>query len=296
MVHELMYSLLDWFIEMEYKPNTQRHYFNMINRFIAMAEGEHMIDVPKEMAPAGEEFPIVTLPMGFVGKFAADTYNLYGQLEPRLKWVYEVSVVILMTTFRIKDALALKREDLIVRGKDSAYIRHISSKRKKPLLVPIPTSFYHKLIDNYNRYGGIYTKCDKVAMNYLTYNRLNEELFSMYNELGVDYSVQRMRSDQQGTFTVTKPMYQYITAHALRRTAITMMLLHGVPEMQVKFASGHEQDSASFKKYVDYVESVFSTKISDYQERLLSEAIHAHEEESSSEIILSLCLLDSQTH
>lgn len=279
-VHGVMYSYLDWMIEQGYKPNTQKHYLNMVNRFIAMAEKQKLISVPKETLPPGEEFPIVTLPESFVANFVADTYGMYDKLPDRLKWVYEVSVVILLTTFRIKDAINLKRSDLFLRG-NSASIRIISSKRKKQVFVPIPVSFYNLLVSNHEKYGSVYTKCDIPVEKY-TYQIHSKELFSLYDELSAPHSIERMLPDNTGTHTITKPFKDFITAHALRRTAITLMLINGVPEIQVKWASGHSYDSKSFKKYVDYVDSIMNSGISAYQERLLSKALYVPQEMSSS--------------
>lgn len=285
-VHDVMYQLLDWMIELGMKPNTQKHYINMTNRYIKMAESEHMISVPKESPPPGEEFPIVTLPMDFMASFVSDSFGMYERLPHKYKWLYEASLIILNTTFRIKDVMSLKYSDFVVRPDGNIGVRHIASKRKKSVTVPIPRYLYDMVTRNYNKYGHIYTYSEDIKPIQTNYQDYVQELFALYEPLRIEYSVQRMTPDQRDTITETKPYYKFITAHALRRTAITAMLISGVPEMQVKFASGHTHDSAAFKKYVDYVEATFNTEITSFQEKLFGANLYGLREKNSFELAL----------
>ena len=268
-ISEVIHAMVDWMVEQGHKPNTQKHYINFLNLFLSFAEKDHMIKLHRENPPPGEEFPIVTLDESFVSKFISDVDGVYDTLPDKFKWMYEVSVIILLTTFRIKDAIALKWTDIIYSGESGYGIRHVSSKRKKSVVVPIPASFYNRLKANQEQFGSIYHEPKGTRATSWNYQFSAASFFSLFKELNVDCSVQRIKPDQQGTETVTKPLYKFITAHALRRTAITLMLHAGVPELQVKFASGHSLNSTSFKKYINYVDSVFNTEITSYQERLL---------------------------
>ena len=46
-----------------------------------------------------------------------------------------------------------------------------------------------------------------------------------------------------------------ISSHIMRRTAITTLLIHGMPEPLVRKISGHAPGSKEFYKYVQYSES-----------------------------------------
>jgi integrase len=285
-VHDVMFELLDWMIQLGLKPNTQKHYINMTNRYIKMAEQEHMISVPKESPPPGEEFPIVTLPMDFMAGFVSDSFGMYEQIPHKFKWLYEASLIILNTTFRIKDVMSLKHSDFVVKPDGNIGVRHIASKRKKSVTVPIPRYIYDMVTANYKEYGNIYTYSDELKPIQTNYQDYVQELFAMYEPLHIEHSVQRMTPDQRGVVTETRPYYKFITAHALRRTAITAMLISGVPEMQVKIASGHTHDSAAFKKYVDYVEATFNTEITSFQEKLFGANLYGLREKNSFELAL----------
>ncbi|MES2778124.1 MAG: tyrosine-type recombinase/integrase [Bacteroidota bacterium] len=60
----------------------------------------------------------------------------------------------------------------------------------------------------------------------------------------------------------TKKPYRFcdlVSSHTLRKTAVTTMLMNGVPEHVVKQISGHVNDSSSFHRYVGYAQSWLDT-------------------------------------
>ena len=62
----------------------------------------------------------------------------------------------------------------------------------------------------------------------------------------------------------------HITAHTMRRTAITMMLSMGMPEYMVREISGHAPNSKEFYRYVKHIQS-FKDKETD---RVFDEMMH----------------------
>lgn len=52
-----------------------------------------------------------------------------------------------------------------------------------------------------------------------------------------------------------------MSSHMMRRTAITTLLILGMPEHLVRKISGHGTDSKSFYRYVDYAQSYVDTEI-----------------------------------
>ena len=68
-----------------------------------------------------------------------------------------------------------------------------------------------------------------------------------------------------------KELYRFcdlITSHVMRRTAITTMLMTGVPEHVVKKISGHSTYSHSFYRYINYAQSYLDNEI-DKMHRVL---------------------------
>jgi integrase len=61
-----------------------------------------------------------------------------------------------------------------------------------------------------------------------------------------------------------------VSSHIMRRTAITTMLLSGVPELVVKKISGHSGDSKSFYRYVDLVQAYVDEEVENHFKNLVS--------------------------
>jgi len=59
-----------------------------------------------------------------------------------------------------------------------------------------------------------------------------------------------------------------MSSHMMRRTAITTMLVLGMPEHLVKKISGHSHNSGSFNRYVHYAQSYLDTEIDKVHEKL----------------------------
>jgi integrase len=61
-----------------------------------------------------------------------------------------------------------------------------------------------------------------------------------------------------------------VSSHMMRRTAITTMLMNGVPELVVKKISGHTDDSKSFYRYVNLVQSYMDDAVEAHFEKLVA--------------------------
>lgn len=80
-------------------------------------------------------------------------------------------------------------------------------------------------------------------------------------KLGKAYKV-KMGSKQKTAF------YDFMSSHMMRRTAITTMLILGMPEHLVRTVSGHTNNSQSFYKYVHYAQSYTDKEISKVHDKL----------------------------
>lgn len=59
-----------------------------------------------------------------------------------------------------------------------------------------------------------------------------------------------------------------MSSHMMRRTAITTMLILGMPEHLVRKISGHSQRSNSFSRYVHYAQPYIDTEIDKVHKKL----------------------------
>ena len=66
----------------------------------------------------------------------------------------------------------------------------------------------------------------------------------------------------------TWPFYRHITAHTMRRTAITTLLILGVPENIVRKISGHAPGSKEFYKYVGLAQEYLNQEVSKAFQKL----------------------------
>ena len=62
----------------------------------------------------------------------------------------------------------------------------------------------------------------------------------------------------------------HITAHTMRRTAITTLLILGVPELVVRKLSGHAAGSREFFRYISIANDYSNQKIIEAQNKLLN--------------------------
>lgn len=63
----------------------------------------------------------------------------------------------------------------------------------------------------------------------------------------------------------------FMSSHMMRRTAITTMLILGMPEHLVKNVSGHTSSSSSFHRYVHYAQGFLDMELSKVHEQLENE-------------------------
>jgi len=83
------------------------------------------------------------------------------------------------------------------------------------------------------------------------------------NKQGIEFAQQHPR---------TKRAYRFcdlVSSHTMRRTAITTMLMQGVPENIVKQISGHTNDSSSFYRYVNLAQSYIDTHLDIYFDKMM---------------------------
>jgi integrase len=59
-----------------------------------------------------------------------------------------------------------------------------------------------------------------------------------------------------------------MSSHMMRRTAITTLLILGMPEHLVRKVSGHSHGSSSFNRYVHYAQSYIDTEIDKVYSKL----------------------------
>ncbi len=67
----------------------------------------------------------------------------------------------------------------------------------------------------------------------------------------------------------TWKFFEHITAHTMRRTAITNLLILGVPEPIVRKISGHAAGSREFYKYVNIADGYLNDEVKKAYKKLM---------------------------
>jgi hypothetical protein len=111
---------VDWMIEQKFSPNSRKDIVNQIGIIIKYWADEFFWLLPKVRKPKGVDTPIITLPVKFVRDFVNDRHQLYNTFSPEHRYLWELSATMLVTSLRVGDAMAIRREDL--RVDDAVYL------------------------------------------------------------------------------------------------------------------------------------------------------------------------------
>lgn len=254
----------DYLIDRGLGVKSRSEYMNITGVMTKYWSDNLFFSLPKIARLSKHERAIIVLPSDFVKSFINDKDNKYDKLTPELKTIWELSATILITTLRIGDALSLNEHDFAFK-KDMVFMRKKNEKTGVYSEMPIPNKIANLYRENLSRYGRIYTlepNKDLVYANMKT-------LFKMYDDMHETVSVAEV--DIRGNeFVVSKPMWEWVHPHLLRKTAITTMIYNKVPERFIKFASGHSQHSPAFERYVGHVEKYYKSEINDYYGKMFS--------------------------
>lgn len=237
--------------------NSRAIVMNVLNTIVKYYCSKLFILVPEIPKVNFAEKPIVVLDPEFVIKFMNDP--LYEKLEGNMRFVWEVAATILVTTMRISDVFSLKWEHLSDR-KDGLFLNKMNIKTGGNTNMILPTKLANVFRENMAKHGEIFTPT-KDRENVLYANL--PKLFAKYPELQHNHSAYEMNADGTNEL-VTQPLYEWVKPHMLRKTAITTMLVMGIDEQHVKFASGHVFSSKSFEKYRAFIDRNFNNQLNNY--------------------------------
>jgi integrase len=190
-------------------------------------------------------------------------YRIRERLKDRNKFYFDFSLIALTTALRRKDILSLKPTDFRkVAGK--FFVTNKNNKTSTDTLAQVPEFVYNIVQDNVQKTGnvlGAYEDKFVDCISVMLHHAFNQPEFP---SLQRDYTINITNPDGKTQRQKTKKLYQLITPHVLRRSAITTMLVSGVDEGTVKKMSGHVRDSEAFNVYVGHVQSHFEKEGNKY--------------------------------
>ena len=241
-----------------------RIFFNYVNKDLGIATG----DFYKGFYVCKEEVPIITL-LPEQLQFLINDKPFHESLSPSLQKTKDIFVVGCTVALRVSDLFAIKFTDIEKRV-DAFYLPVKTIKIGTTVRIKLP-DYAMVIIEKFR----LTAKKRKTIFPPIPRTRFNDQLKTI-TELATwtgETGKQRTRRGLavEGTFGVDKKKYRFcdlVSSHIMRRTAITTMLMMGMKEHVVKQISGHSNDSKSFYRYVNLVQSYLDNEMDEVFNKL----------------------------
>ncbi|WP_435578741.1 tyrosine-type recombinase/integrase [Gilvibacter sp.] len=201
-------------------------------------------------------------------KYLIHDKDLEKNLTPGLRRIKDIFVFGCTTGLRFSDLFLLTNKNFEYQG-DSWYLKIKSKKTKTYSYIKLP------------EYGAqIYLKyrprsVKKPIFDSLSLFNFNKSLKKLGERAEFTQPVNWSR-EQLGRVKGLKSTHNSnvirfcdkMSSHMMRRTAITTLLILGMPEHLVRKISGHSHGSASFNRYVHYAQAYIDKEIEKVHEKL----------------------------
>lgn len=148
------------------------------------------------------------------------------------------------------------------------YLKLRTQKTKTFTLIKLPEFSVH-IVKKFKTKGAKQTVFPVMSLD-----NFNSHLKSIGEKAGWTHRVEHTREKmgklhkiKSGRIEKTR-FCDFMSSHMMRRTAITTMLILGMPEHLVKNVSGHTNSSSSFHRYVHYAQGFLDKELSKVHEQL----------------------------
>jgi integrase len=253
-------GLIDYMTKNSFKINSKSTVLQIISCIVNHYAKEFFLMLPPVPRIKTYDNPIVVLPPEFIKKFMND--DKYAKLKGTMRFTWEVCATIMVTSMRISDVISLTSKHFTERA-DGLFLNKINEKTGALTSMIIPKQLAVVFKENMARYNDIFTPV-KTERQTVVYSHICN-LFALYEELHETVSASKVNAQGQVEID-SRALYDWVTPHMLRKTAITSMLSNGVSEQHVKFASGHSNKSQAFEKYRGFIERNFQNELNGYYE------------------------------
>lgn len=196
-----------------------------------------------------EETPVLTISQDRLSLLMNDNWVLLT--DPRQRKTRDLLLFGCTTGLRFSDLRNLTKRNIITVG-NNVYLTNTSKKTSTSIRIKLPA--YCILI--VQRYKG-----DKKLLPYPCLSAFNKNIKKLAELAGWTEVMGKRRHQNNRTIEMKKPRggpYRFcdlMSSHIMRKTAITTLLMAGVPEHAVRRISGHTSNSKEFQRYVLYSQS-----------------------------------------
>jgi len=208
--------------------------------------------------------PVVLSPAQL--SFLINDFDFNQSLAAKLIRTKDIFVVGCTLGLRYGDLMRLKKNNLQCTNEGNFIVLH-TGKTATELRIPVPE--YVTAILKKKQY-----KKGKFLLPQLSGTNVNLQIKELMEKAGWVYSLPRIRYRKGRPIEILKRQKQsyrfcdHITAHTMRRTAITTLLMLGVPENVVRRISGHSAGSKEFYRYVAIIQDYLNEKVNAAHEQL----------------------------
>lgn len=215
--------------------------------------------------PSQQPTPIVLNPEQL--KFLITDTAFENSLSAYLKRAKDIFVFGCTVALRYSDLMRLKKSNIIESGNEY-YLSVFTQKTSTEIRVPLP-QYALEIINRYKRKAG------KYVLPRLSSTNLNIQVKKLIKAAGWIHPVPKNLSyrgnmiEHKTKEGKTWEFYRHITTHTMRKTAITTLLILGVPETVVRKISGHAPGSKEFYKYVGIAQDYLNSEVKKAHEKLL---------------------------
>lgn len=228
-------------------------------------------DFYKQFYVTKEEVAIITL-MPDQLSFLINNTDFDAQLSPALKQAKNIFVFGCTVALRASDIFNIKFTD-VENVNGNAYLSVTSLKTETPTKIKLPQ--YAVAIVEECR---MQAKKRKTIFPPLSLARFNKNIKAIAEKAGWVQPVSKLRTRRGKSYeqqTINKTAYRFcdmVSSHIMRRTAVTTMLMLGMPEHIVKKISGHAANSQAFYRYVNFVQSYLDNETEKVFDKLMPAA------------------------
>ncbi|MEI6811020.1 MAG: tyrosine-type recombinase/integrase [Candidatus Nomurabacteria bacterium] len=207
--------------------------------------------------PLQNTAPVVLLPERL--QFLISDKAFEEGLNTHLERAKDIFVFGCTVALRVSDLMNLQKRNIVNTG-DEIYLSICTKKTGTEIKIPLP-AYAIDIIKKYKRVAG------KYILPRLSVTNLNIQIKKLIESAGWNYPLPKIISRQGKLIELKladgKPwrFHQHITAHTMRRTAITTLLIMGVPELMVRKLSGHAPASKEFYKYVNIAQEYLNKEV-----------------------------------
>lgn len=198
-------------------------------------------------------------------KFLIHDTAFHNSLSPAMKRIKDVFVFGCTTGLRYSDIFQLTNKNFEQQNGEY-YLKLKSQKTKTYSFIKLP----NYAIDIYKKYK---TQSSKTLIfKKVTLFIFNRSLKQIGEQAGFTDPIEMSRERQGKSKALNNNKHvrfcDKMSSHMMRRTAITTLLILGMPEHLVRKISGHSHGSSSFNRYVHYAQAYIDKEIDKVHEKL----------------------------